>query len=493
MKRRKKINGLTFIPMTIKNRLAFSFITMILLVGVVGITLISSSIKGKFYFRQSLQDLAITNLIKEIQDTIDKQLKTLDYYLLLGKQEEKRKFIEYQKLLDEKFRELKNIRSGEKIVLLESQYKKILGTSEELIAFYEQGDRQKVLKKADYEYSRLAVALRDTLKKMVAEQLDKTIVSQEKANRVAQTGVFISIFVLVTSIILGVILSWGIFRSITIPLYALQEAANRIGSGLLGYRSENISNDEFGELAKSFNEMAANLKSLQLQIIQMNRMSAVGQLAGGVAHEINNPLTGVLGQAQVLKEKLPKDNPALEHIEKIERAALRCRKIVRGLLDFSRQEDYHFEETNLVELIESTISLTSSDLERAKVELIWDYPKPLPLVKVSPSHLQQVFLNLITNALQAMSKGGKLVISMKTTPSPKSFVEVSFSDTGMGIKPEHLPRVFEPFFTTKEVGKGTGLGLTISFGIIKNHNGTIEVSSAGEGKGTTFTVKLPLS
>ncbi|MFH1259997.1 MAG: HAMP domain-containing sensor histidine kinase [Elusimicrobiota bacterium] len=490
--------------MTIRNRLAISFVTMILLVGVVGISLIASSIKGKFYFRQSLQDLTVTNLVKELTGSIDKQLKTLDYYLLLGEAGEKKKFLDYEKAVEEKFGELKNINSDENAAQLEIHYKQIVLLAQELIAVYEQGDRVKALKKANSEYNRMSQEMRDSLKSLLEKQLTQTVFSQARAERVAQTGIFISVFVLVVSIILGVILSLRIFRSIIFPLYSLQEGARNIGSGLLGYRMEHVSSDEFGELAKSFNEMATNLKKLQLQIITMNRMSAVGQLAGGVAHEINNPLTGVLGQAQILKEKMSENPVVLEHIEKIERAALRCRKIVRGLLDFSRQEDYHFEEADIVELIEASVALTSSDLERAKIEVIWDFPKDLPLLKVSPSHLQQVFLNLVTNALQAMPKGGKLDIIVQKVSAPavvdkerkskqSGYAQISFSDTGMGIKSDHLARIFEPFFTTKEIGKGTGLGLTISFGIIKNHNGTIDVSSPGEGKGTTFTIKLPLA
>jgi two-component system, NtrC family, sensor kinase len=234
-------------------------------------------------------------------------------------------------------------------------------------------------------------------------------------------------------------------------------------------------------------------------------MSAVGQLAGGVAHEINNPLTAVLGQAQILMARLKPDDPAYSQITKIEQAALRCKKIVRGLLDFSRPGQTAFEPVDLNNIITSTLELCEADLKRSRIT-VEKAARPLPAVVGNSSELQQVFLNLFNNAIHAMPRGGPIHIDARlrqepivfadrktgaTRNMPGPWIEIAVKDTGVGIARDHLARVFEPFFTTKEIGKGTGLGLAVSLGIIQKHGGDIRVDSAGLNRGATLTVLLP--
>jgi len=240
--------------------------------------------------------------------------------------------------------------------------------------------------------------------------------------------------------------------------------------------------------------MANNLKKSEAQIIQLDRMAQLGQLAEGIAHELNNPLSGVLGQSEIMLEKLPLTDPYRQTFEKIARAADRCRKITKGLLDFSRQKDFHFELEDIVAVIDETVEMRMPDIAASKIIVIKNYGKGMPKIIVSAPHIQQVFLNIITNSIQSMRQGGTLTISARYEASlPISEFSISFTDTGQGISKENLSKIFTPFFTTRDPGKGTGLGLAISYGIIQRHNGKILVSSEGENKGATFTVKLPVT
>ncbi len=177
-------------------------------------------------------------------------------------------------------------------------------------------------------------------------------------------------------------------------------------------------------------------------------------------------------------------------IVKIESAAQRCRKIVRSLLDFSRDKDYNFAPTDINQIIEETLDLLSSELQSKSIIVKKDL-KPVPKVMASPSHMHQVALNIMTNATQAMKTGnGTLLVS---TYRSGQEVAISIKDTGIGIKKEHINHIFDPFFTTKDIGQGTGLGLTICYGIIQKHSGSITASSPGEGKGTEIIIRLPIA
>lgn len=233
---------------------------------------------------------------------------------------------------------------------------------------------------------------------------------------------------------------------------------------------------------------------LQQEVIQQEKMAAIGMLAGGVAHEINNPLGGILAFTQLLIRdcKESKESEAIRgDLEEIERAALRCKKIVQDLLDFSRVSSGR-EKTPVAvnELLERTFGFLQRELLSLNITLATHLDASLPIVRGDANRLQQVFLNLLTNAIQAMPKGGTLTVTTRRVPG-EPWVAVTVSDTGTGIAPEHLHKVFDPFFTTKSPGRGTGLGLSISYRIVKEHEGTLTVQSV-QGKGASFTVALPL-
>ncbi len=235
-------------------------------------------------------------------------------------------------------------------------------------------------------------------------------------------------------------------------------------------------------------------KRLQQEIIQQEKMAAIGMLAGGVAHEINNPLGGVLAFTQLLlkdlKERVPTKEEIVGDIKEIEQAAIRCKKIVADLLDFSRvSKDKENTFIQLNTLIEKLFPLLKSELKSYNVDLQVDLESELPEVFGSPDRLQQVFLNLLTNGCHAMEKGGVLHVKSHFDSRRKNIC-VNVSDEGSGIKESDMDKIFDPFFTTKDPGSGTGLGLSISYRIIQEHGGSISVDST-EGKGSIFKVKLP--
>ncbi len=232
-------------------------------------------------------------------------------------------------------------------------------------------------------------------------------------------------------------------------------------------------------------------RRLQREVIQQEKMAAIGMLAGGVAHEINNPLGGIIAFTQLLKrDPAVTDERVKSDLDSIEEAALRCKKIVANLLDFSRSSREN--ETRRVDLnviLEKVFPFIRREMRSQNVELVFDGAGSLPSVVGAADRLQQVFINLMTNACHAMEKGGVLTVKTSVTDGGE-YVVVSVKDTGVGIPQALRGQIFDPFFTTKEPGKGTGLGLSISYRIIKDHKGTITFRDVPEG-GTEFVVRLP--
>jgi signal transduction histidine kinase/ActR/RegA family two-component response regulator len=248
----------------------------------------------------------------------------------------------------------------------------------------------------------------------------------------------------------------------------------------------------YGELEKKVSELRLaydQLEEAQSKLVQSEKLAAIGQLAAGVAHELNNPLTGILGFSEmVLKcDTLPPQ--VREDVKSINTQSKRCREIIQNLLQFSRRREPHQESVDIVPLLEATLRLVRYDFINSNIEIATDYDEDLPAVFADPSQLQQVFLNLITNARQAMEKSPTKKLTLLAKKKGQNVV-LRFSDTGSGIAPEILGKIFDPFFTTKPVNQGTGLGLSISYGIIEQHHGKIQAESPESG-GTTFIVELP--
>ncbi len=267
-------------------------------------------------------------------------------------------------------------------------------------------------------------------------------------------------------------------------------------SALADYASIAIVNARLYTEVKSFSEeleqkvveRTKELQEAQEQLIQSEKLASIGQLAAGVAHELNNPISVMLGFSQAILRKLPEDDPLRKPLATIEREGLRCKGIIQNLLDFARRSKPSLQPTNVNEVLEAACALIEHQISLDNVVVTKGYDPHLPQVLADANQLQQVFVNIIINARDAMPQGGTLRL---ITRSLGDEVHIIFSDTGIGIPPENIKRIFDPFFTTKEVGQGTGLGLSVSYGIVEQHGGTIEVKSE-VGVGTTFIVKLPV-
>lgn len=294
-------------------------------------------------------------------------------------------------------------------------------------------------------------------------------------------------------------LSYLLAKRISVPIEKLAQAAQDIAHGKLNTRVASTSNDELGDLAESFNSMASSLQQRDQQvkeytknkIMESERLALVGQLSANIAHELNNPLQGIVTYSHLLLEKLPcEDTSSVSSLNRIVTQANRCRDIIRGLLDFARQRKPDKTICNLNSVLQECLTLVENQALFHNIEIECEFDTSSPMIVIDPAQFQQVALNLIINAAEAMEDGGTLSVSTRFEPENDSLA-VMISDTGYGISEENFEKLFDPFFTTKEVGHGTGLGLAISYGIIKEHGGRIDVESE-VGQGTTFTVHLPL-
>ncbi len=310
------------------------------------------------------------------------------------------------------------------------------------------------------------------------------------------------VFVLITAagmalaVLLGSILSARLLD----PVQRLIEVSRRVSVGDLSPEIGPLSRSELGVLQRTFQEMLDSLRARdrhqkaesELRLLQSEKQASVGRLAAGVAHEINNPLTGVLTFTHLLLKRTDLDAGMREDLATIAAATERVRKIVKGLLDFARQSRLEPQGTDLNELIKGTIPLVANQALVKGVLFCFDAGADLPQRTLDRNQFQSVLLNIILNALDATPAGGHIDITTRLALSGgRRGLEIGIADTGQGIAPEHLERIFDPFFTTKEVGKGTGLGLSVSQGIVARHGGSIRVQSL-VGKGSTFTIWLPL-
>jgi two-component system NtrC family sensor kinase len=318
-------------------------------------------------------------------------------------------------------------------------------------------------------------------------------------------------------------LSWlFILRVVDEPIKALTAGTERLALGDLGYQIELIPHDEVGDLARSFNSMslelrAANeeiiawaktledrvdektreLKSAHDHVLHVEKMASIGKLAAVVAHEINNPLAGILTYAKLLEKWLKRheiesrEQEVLQCLELIASESRRCGDIVKNLLTFSRSAPMNVQSTDLNAVVDRSIRLVQHQLEMATIQLQPNLARDLPLIQCDPAQVEQVLLALVMNAIDAMPHGGNLWISTKVLDLGDE-VQFEVRDDGTGIPPEILPHIFEPFLTTKETGKGVGLGLAVSHSIVERHSGRIAVQST-LGRGTTFTVILPIN
>lgn len=342
------------------------------------------------------------------------------------------------------------------------------------------------------DFHDLEASLRDTGADMISVALDITTKEREEISSLIALTKQISIGLLLILLVLSLYIGLHISTHIITRLNRLLDSTHRIAEGdfspILPQRKYR---DEFSNLAIALNHMMHELVRRHEILVQSHKMRAVGNLTAGVAHELNNPLNNIMLTAALLEEDydILSDEERREMVRDIVNQSDRGRDIVRNLLDFARESEAKVEHLPLTDIIDETVRLAGNQIRISKVKLQINIDDGLQPVYGDRGQLQQVFLNLVLNAIDAMPKGGHIFI--RALPEEDTgFVTVRVSDTGAGI-PSHLVQaIFDPFFTTKATGKGTGLGLSVAKGIVNNHGGDIEVMS-NVGAGTTFTVHLP--
>lgn len=322
---------------------------------------------------------------------------------------------------------------------------------------------------------------------------------EQKYTDLRQAAVFTFLLISLAGILASIGISFLISRSILVPVHKLASASKELAQGNLEIRVEKTSDDELGDLADGFNTMAYALRErderlkefTRKKFMESERLALIGQLAANVAHELNNPLQGIVTYSHLLLERNSIDDPTKQSLQKIVTQANRSKDIIRGLLDFSRQRKPDKTLCNINNLLSESLSFLENQALMQNIRVVTQFDNDLPSIVIDPSQVQRVFINMIVNAAEAMNGNGQL--SMTTSHDlVKGFIEIIISDTGTGITEENLEKIFDPFFTTKETGHGVGLGLAISYGIIKEHGGSISVNSA-VGSGTTFTIRLPIT
>jgi two-component system NtrC family sensor kinase len=298
-------------------------------------------------------------------------------------------------------------------------------------------------------------------------------------------------------IVAGAVVALLISHRLTKPLEQLALGAERIGQGDFDTRVHAESSDEIGALAVAFNRMASGLQEREHALIQAQRalvhsakMAAFGQLGAGIAHEVNNPLAGILGHAQLAIRRLGPENPAKASLDLIAQETRRCSDIIKNLLRFARQDTPQFQPVNANEAVGAALSIVDHQLSLHGIRIVRELGESLPQVNGDINQLQQVLVNLAINAQQAMA-GQRGELSVRTR-AVGGQVLIELQDSGPGISSELQKKIFEPFFTTKAAGQGTGLGLSVSYGIIESHGGRIEVRSS-PGHGATFVISLPVA
>jgi len=346
------------------------------------------------------------------------------------------------------------------------------------------------------------------------KQIDWTI----RKNTITIVGLSLG-FVVLAAILVSLLVQ----RTVYEPLADLEGGASRLASGDLDHPIPVRSHDELGQLAESFNSMMHALRNsraeleewghtlehkveeatrelhlAQAEAARGEKLASVGLLAAGIAHELNNPLTGVLTFSTLVRKQMPDGSPEAEDLDLVIHETRRCASIIRRLLDFAREKAPEKNFTDLNRLIESTVDLVSEPARAADIQISLDLDETLPPVWLDDNLLEQVIMNMLVNAQHAIEGSGSISIrtrkrlhQRRNADQAEEMAEITIRDSGCGIPPEHLQRIFDPFFTTKGVGKGTGLGLSVSHGTIEAHGGTIEVESE-VGEGTEFRIYLPI-
>lgn len=369
-----------------------------------------------------------------------------------------------------------------------------LNRYQELLARLSKINRTRDAGLATSRLSAIEVELREHGAEMVAVAEDLVAQERGSVNSMLLISQRIPIGFLAILILLFIYFARFISMQIIAPLNRMVGYSRRIAQGdFTPIAPRKKYYDEFSELAVTMNQMMNQLAYRQELLIRAHKLKAVGTLTAGVAHELNNPINNIILTASMLREDFSElsREECLELVGDLVGESERAQKIVRNLLDFARESEAELESHSVDGIVEETLRLASNQIKLAEVKVCVEMAENIPAIHGDRRQLQQVFLNLVLNALDAMPDGGLLNVKVMNSDD-REFVAVTFEDTGIGIPKQHLRDIFDPFFTSKKAAKGTGLGLSVSLGIVQGHGGDIRVQSE-VGKGTVFTVLLPIA
>jgi two-component system NtrC family sensor kinase len=313
-----------------------------------------------------------------------------------------------------------------------------------------------------------------------------------------RNAILIFLTIMLAGAIFSLVVAYFLATDFVKPIKRLVAASHEVSKGNFAYRIAPTFSGELGKLEQTFNFMASALKERDLemkehtqrQIFQSEKLASIGRLAAGVAHQLNNPLTGVLTYSSLLLQERDADDPEREDLQIIVDETMRCREIVKNLLGFSKQNEPTKIAADVNGIIQNALSLAQNQSKIQNVEVKTTFHKHLPELTLDATQIQEAILNIVLNAIDAMPEGGTLYVTTRLLEKGQ-IVELRFTDTGHGIEPRYLGKVFEPFFSTKGE-KGTGLGLAVAYGVVENHRGTIRMESTA-GKGTTCIIELPVT
>ncbi len=389
------------------------------------------------------------------------------------------------------------ISSGEKVtaVIGEPSYKTMIrhiDRYDDLLASLQSRDSENLGARSDT--TAIEAELRDHGAEMVSVAQELGMKERQSVDAMLKLAQRLPVVFLVLLVGLMAYLVAFLRRQLLRRLNRLMEVTRRIAEGdFTPIYPRSKYRDEFTELSMALNHMIHELVLRQDMLIRSHKLQAVGTLTAGIAHELNNPINNITLTAEMLKEDYRQlgNQERLEMIQDLIDQAERSQRIVRNLLDFARETELRAEHLNIKELLDDTLKLAANQIRLAKVKVKMEVPPTIPPIYGDRQQLRQVILNLVLNALDAMPEGGVLTLSAANS-SERELLEIRVEDTGTGIPAHVLHKIFDPFFTTKTGASGTGLGLSVSLGIIRRHGGDIRVSTE-VGKGTCIRLLLPIA
>ncbi len=479
--------------LTFQRKLMLAFGSMVLPLGLIGVHSLWSLRRENAALRALEANLARRAVFAEAENTISHQVREVFSFLIDGDPATKEEFMRLDGVVQERVAEWKRtVVDPEEARLtqdLERQYGVLLRVTDRVFTLYERGYRAEAFRVAQRE-----------LKGELLPELNRTTTEIYRVNRVRGLQRAFQEFeavrrrtqavlagLIVGSGVVGVLWSVLISRSLARPVEDLKRAMDVVGEGRLDYRIEARSDDEVGDLARSFASMVEKLREAQARLIQSEKMASIGQMAAAVAHGLRNPLASIRAAAQLGLYRLAPADPLRENLQAVIAEVDRLERRIDHLLDFARPAPFQPVWGQVNRLVEDGLAGLAEKIKQRGIRLEVDLQADLPEVRLDPVQIEQAVLEVVSNAIEAMPHGGVLQVATRRTGDA---VEVIVEDTGEGIPEDVLARVFEPFFTTK--ADGTGLGLAIAKRFVDQNGGTLTITSQ-VGRGTSVRIALPIA